>query len=61
MVSMTALSGVGVAAGGAGVGPAVCAIVFEPTIDADATTSAVNNNFPRPIAVSFSKAISLRE
>jgi len=48
------LSGVGVAAGaGTGVGLAVCAIVFEPIIGADAaSTSAVNNHMPRPIAVS---------
>jgi len=55
MVSMIASSGVGVAAC-AGAGLAVCAIVFELNIEADAaTTIAVNNNFPRPIAVSFFK------
>jgi hypothetical protein len=54
MVSMTALSGVGVAAGA---GVAVCATVFELNIEADAaTTSAVNKALPSPIAVSFSKA-----
>jgi hypothetical protein len=54
MVSMVVSSGMGVTAG-AGVGLAVCAIVFELNIEADAaTTIAVNNTFPRPIAVSFS-------
>jgi len=51
---MIVSSGAAACAGG---GLAVCANVFELNIEADAATAiAVNNNFPRPIAVSFFKA-----
>jgi hypothetical protein len=51
MVSITALSGVGVAAV---VGVGVCAGVLELNINADAiTASAVSKTFPRRIAFSL--------
>jgi hypothetical protein len=55
MVSMIALSGVGVAgAVGAGAGVGDCAVLVELNIKSDATTaSALNNTLPRRIAVSL--------